>query len=53
MLHSILAKLDLNDQYRDRYSHTNNDGVKGHLGVTGVKNVTFAKIAISPTDYMV
>ena len=53
MLHSILAKLDLNDQYLDRYSHTNNDGVKGHLGVTGVKNFTFTKIAISSTDYMV
>ena len=52
MLRSILTKLGLNDQYLDRYSHTNNGGVKGHDGVTGVKKVIFTKIAISPTDYM-
>ena len=53
MLHSILTKLGLNDQYLDRYSHTNNDGVRGHDGVTGVTKVIFTKIAISPSDNMV
>ena len=53
MLRSILTKLGLNDQYLDHYSHTNNGGVKGHDGVTGVKQVIFTKIAIFRTDYMV
>ena len=53
MLRSILTKLGLNDQYLDRYTHTNNGGVKGHDGVTGVKKVIFTKIAIFRTDYMV
>ena len=53
MLRSILTKLGLNDQYLDRYLHTNNGGVKGHDGVTGVKKVILTKIVISPTDYMV
>ena len=53
MLRSILTKLGLNDQYLDRYSHTNNGGVKGHDGVTGVKKVIFTKIAIFRIDYMV
>ena len=53
MLHSILTKLGLSDQYLDRYSHTNNDGVRGHDGVTGVKKVIFTKIAIFRTDYLV
>ena len=34
MLRSILTKHGLNDQYLNRYSHTNNGGVKGHDGVT-------------------
>ena len=53
MLRSILTKLGLNDQYLDCYSHTNNGGVKGYDGVTGVKKVIFTKIAIFRTDYMV
>ena len=53
MLRSILTKLGLNDQYLDHYSHTNNGGVKGYDGVTGVKKVIFNKIAIFRTDYMV
>ena len=53
MLRSILTKLHLNDQYLDPYSHTNNGGVKGHDGVTGVKKVISTKIAIFRTDYMV
>ena len=53
MLRSILTKLGLNDQYLNRYSHTNNGGVKGHDGVTGVKKVIFTKIAIFRTNYMV
>ena len=44
MLRSILTKLGLNDQYLDRYSHTNNGGVKGHDGVTGVKKVFSPKL---------
>ena len=44
MLHSILTKLGVNDQYLDRYSHTNIDGVKGHDGVTGVKKVISPKL---------
>ena len=47
MLHSILTKLGQNDQYLDRYSHTNNGGDKGRDGVTRVKKVIFTKIAIS------
>ena len=43
-LHSNLTKPGLNDQYLDRYSHTNNDGVKGHGGVTGVKKVKIPKL---------
>ena len=37
-LHPILTKLYHSDQYLDHYSGTNNDGVRGHDGVTGVKN---------------
>ena len=37
-LHPILTKLGHSDQYLDHYSGTNNDGVRGHDGVTGVKN---------------
>ena len=49
----ISTKLGHSDQYLNHYSGTNNDGVKGHDGVTGVKNVIFTENAISPTDYMV
>ena len=37
-LHPILTKLGQSDQYLDHYSGTNNDGVRGHDGITGVKN---------------
>ena len=37
-LHPILTKLGQSDQYLNHYSGTNNDGVRGHDGVTGVKN---------------
>ena len=37
-LHPILTKLGQSDQYLDHYSGTDNDGVRGHDGVTGVKN---------------
>ena len=37
-LHPILTKLGHSDQYLNHYSGTNNDGVRGHDGVTGVKN---------------
>ena len=49
-LHLILTKLGHNDQYVDHYSSTNNHGVKGHDGVTGVKKVIFTKNATPPTD---
>ena len=51
--HPISTKLGHSDQYLNHYSGTNNDGVRGHDGVTGVKNVIFTENAISPTDYMV
>ena len=39
--HPISTKLGHSDQYLNYYSGTNNDGVRGHDGVTGVKNVMF------------
>ena len=39
-------------QYLNHYSRTNNDGVRGHDGVTGVKKVIFTKKASSPTEYV-
>ena len=51
--HSILTKLGHSDRYVDHYSGTNNDGVRGHDGVTGVKKVIFTKKASSPSEYLV
>ena len=51
-LHSILTKLDQSDRYLDHYSGTDNGGVRGHDGVTGVKKVIFTKKASSPTEYL-
>ena len=51
-LHPILTKLDQSDQYLDHYSGSDNDGVRGHDGVTGVKKVIFTKKALSPTEYL-
>ena len=48
--HLILTKLGHSDRYLNHYSRTNNDGVRGHDGVTGVKNVIFTKKASSPTE---
>ena len=48
--HPILTKLSHSDRYVDHYSCTNNGGVRGHNGVTGVKNVIFTKKASSPTE---
>ena len=48
--HPIQTKLGQSDQYLDHYSGTNDDGVRGHNGVTGVKNVVFTKKASSPTE---
>ena len=42
-LHPILTKLGQSDQYLDHYSGTNDDGVRGHDGVTGVKKVISPK----------
>ena len=50
--HPILTKLGQRDRYLDHYSGTNNGGVKGHDGVTGVKKVIFTKKASSPTEYL-
>ena len=50
--HSILTKLGHSDRYLDHYSCTNNDGVRGQDGVTGVKKVIFTKKASSPTEYL-
>ena len=48
--HLILTKLGHSDRYLNHYSRTNNDGVRGHDGVTGVKKVIFTKKASSPTE---
>ena len=48
--HSILTKLGHSDWCLNHYSRTNNGGVRGHNGVTGVKNVIFTKKASSPTE---
>ena len=52
-LHPILTKLGHSDWYLDHYSGTDNDGVRGHDGVTGVKKVIFTKKASSPSEYLV
>ena len=39
----ILTKLSHRDKYLNHYSRTNNDGVKCHDGVTGVKSVNHVK----------
>ena len=51
-LHPILTQLGQSDQYLDHYSGSDNDGVRGHDGVTGVKKVIFTKKASSPTEYL-
>ena len=51
-LHPILTKLGHNDRYLDHYSGTNDGGVRGHHGVTGVKKVICTKKASSPSDYV-
>ena len=51
-LHPILTKLGQSDRYPDHYSGTDNGGVRGHDGVTGVKKVIFTKKASSPTEYL-
>ena len=51
-LHTILTKLGQSDRYLDHYSGTDNGGVRGYDGVTGVKKVIFIKKASSPTEYL-
>ena len=51
-LHPILTKLSQSDRYLDHYSGTDNGGVRGHDGVTGVKKVIFIIKASSPTEYL-
>ena len=51
-LHPIQTKLGQSDQYFDHYSGSNDDGVRGHDGVTGDKKVIFTKKASSPTEYL-
>ena len=51
-LHPILTKLSQSDRYLDHYSGTDNGGVRGHDGVTGVKKVIFTKKASGPTEYL-
>ena len=50
--HPILTKLAHSDRYLDHYSHTEDGGVRGHYGVTGVKKVIFTKKASSPSEYV-
>ena len=40
-LHPIQTKLGQSDQYLDHYSGSNDDGVRGHDGVNGVKKGHF------------
>ena len=47
---SDLAKLGHSDRLLNHYSRTNNDGVRCHDVVTGVKKVLFTKKASSPTE---
>ena len=49
-LHPIFTKLGQSDRYLDHYSGTDNGGVRGYDGVTGVKKVIFTKKASSPTE---
>ena len=51
-LHPIPTKLGQSDRYLNHYSCTNNDGVRGQDGVTGVKKVIFTKKASSHTEYL-
>ena len=51
-LHPILTTLGHSDRYLDRYSGTDNDGVRCQDGVTGVKKVIFTKKASSPSEYL-
>ena len=51
-LHPILTKLSQSDRYLDHYSGTDNGGVRGHDGVTGVKKFIFIRKASSPTEYL-
>ena len=44
------SKLGHSDWYLNHYSRTNNGRVRGHNGITGVKNVIFTKKASSPTE---
>ena len=53
----FLPNLDQSDQFLDHYSGTNDDGVKGHVGVTRVKKGVkkgsiFTKKASTPTGYV-
>ena len=50
--HLILTKLGHSDRYLNHYLRTNNDVVRGHDGVTGVKKVILTKKASSPTEYL-
>ena len=51
-LHPILTKLGQSNEYLDHYSGSDNEGVRGQDGVTGVKKVIFTKKASSPTEYL-
>ena len=51
-LHPIFTKLGQSDRYLNQYSGTDNGGLRGHDGVTGVKKVIFTKKASSPTEYL-
>ena len=48
----IMPKLGQSDRYLDHYSHTKDDWVRGHYGVTGVIKVLSTKKASSPSEYV-
>ena len=49
-LHLILTKLCQSDRYLNHYLCTNDDGVRSHDGISGVKKIIFTKKASTPTD---
>ena len=51
-LHPILTKLGESDQYFDHYTGSDNNGLRGHDGITGVKKVIFTKKVSSLTEYL-
>ena len=52
MLYRILTTLGQNDQWVNGYKSYQQFDLKGHIGVTGVKNVIFTENATPPTRFI-